>query len=208
MLQIGLEITTLAVLDFVQSLRHINIERRQESWFGFDSKLLQIFGVEIEVLLAQRTHTHQLHLTFQDVEKHGQLVEPGFSQKPPPLRYTVVVAELASHIKIIVFVYVSLQILGIGIHRTELKYVKLLPILAHTTQFHQWTIGVRLVVRLTFLLPDDTIAVVDVLLADDFETAIIQPTQDLGTWKDLPHLPSAEVVETACQCQFWAHPMP
>ena len=40
MLQIGLKIAPLIVLNLVQRLRHVNIERRQQSWFGLDSKFL------------------------------------------------------------------------------------------------------------------------------------------------------------------------
>ena len=136
MLQIGLQITTLAVLNLLQCFGHVDIEGGQQSRLGLDSQLLQIFRIKVEILLAQGTHPHQLHLPLKDIDKHGQLVEPGLAQEPAPLRHTVVVAELAAHIQVIVFVYVGLQILRIGIHRAELVHVEDLAVLAHTPQPH------------------------------------------------------------------------
>ena len=137
MLQIRLQITTLTVLDLFQGLGHVDIEGGQQSRLGLDSQLLQIFRIKVEILLAQRTHTHQLHLALKDIDKHGQLVEPGLAQKTSPLRDAIVITELATHIQIIVFVDVGLQILGIGIHRPELVDVELLTVLAHTLLLEQ-----------------------------------------------------------------------
>ena len=208
MLQIGLEITTLAVLDLVQSLGHVHIKRRQKARLGLNPQFLQLFGIEIEILLAQGPDAHNLHLSLQHIDEHRQLIEPGLAQESPPLRDAVIVAEFAAHIQVVVLVDVGLQVFGIGIHRAELEHIEFLPVLAHTAQLHQGTIGVRLVMRCTLLLPDDTIAVMDVLLADDLEAAIIQPAQDLGTREDLPHLLRTKIVETTRQPEFWAHPMP
>ena len=133
MLQIGLQITTLAVLDLLQGLWHVDIEWRQQSRLGLDSQLLQIFGIKVEILLAQRTNADQLHLPLQDIDKHRQLIKPGLAQETAPLRHAVVVAELTTHVQVVVLVDIGLQILGIGVHRPELVDVKLLAVLAHTS---------------------------------------------------------------------------
>ena len=131
MRQICLQITTLALLDFLQGLRHVDIERRQEAWLRFYPKFLYLFFVQIEILLTQRAHTYQFHLTLQDVDEHGQLVEPGLTQELSPLGDAIVVIELATHIQVVVLIDIGLQVLRIGIHGAELEHIELLPVLPY-----------------------------------------------------------------------------
>ena len=60
----------------------------------------------------------------------------------------------------------------------------------------------------TFLLRDDTIPVVDILLTHHIETTIIQPAQHLGPRENFSHFPSTEIIETTCQPYLWTHSMP
>ena len=131
MLQIGLKVTPLTVLNLVQSLRHIDIKRRQQPRFGFNPKFLQISCIKIKILLTQGSHPDQFHLPLQNVNKHRQLIQPGLAEEPAPLRHAVVVAELAAHIQIVVLVDVGLQVLGIGIHGAELEDIELLAVLPY-----------------------------------------------------------------------------
>lgn len=199
MLQIGLQITTLTLLDLVQSLRHVDIKRWQQARLGLDTKFLHLRTIQTEILTAQRSYPHELHLAFQDIEQHGQLVEPGLAQETAPARHTVVVAELAALVQVVVLVHIGLQVLGIGVHGAELVYVENLAVLAHPTQLHQGTIGVRLAMGLTLLLPDDTTTVVDVLLTHHLKTTIIEPTQNLWPREDLSLFLVAEIIETPRQ---------
>ena len=208
MLQICLQILPFTLLDFLKGLRHVDIERRQQSRFGLDAKLLQFRFIQIEILLTQWTHTHQFHLPLHHVDKHRQLVKPGPAQETSPLGDTVVIVELATHIKVVVLVDVCLKILRIGVHRPELKHVELLPTLPDAAQPNQWAIRMLVLAGLTFLLHNDTITVVDVLLTDHVETAIIKPAQHLGTREYFTHLFGTEIIKTTRQSQFRTHPMP
>lgn len=131
MLQISLQITAFALLDFLQGLRHIDIERWQETRLCFYPKFLYFFFIQIEILLAQRTYTYQFHLAFQDVEEHGELIEPSLAQELSPLGDAIVVIELATHIQVVVLIDIGLQVFRIGVHGAELEHIELLPVLPY-----------------------------------------------------------------------------
>lgn len=196
MFQIGLQITTLTLLDLVQRFRHIDIKRGQQTGLGLDAKFLHLRTIQIEILAAQRSNPNELHLPFQHIEQHGQLIEPSLTQETAPARHTVVVTELAALVQVVVLVHIGLQVLGIGVHGAELEHIEELAALAHPTQPHQRTIGVRLAMGFTLLLPDNTTTVVDILLAHHLKTTIIEPTQDLWPREDLPLFLVAEIIET------------
>ena len=208
MLLIGLQITAFAFLDLVKAIRHVDIERGQKTRFGLGPKLLHFFGIEIEILLAQGAHAHQFHLPLKDIDEHGQLVQPSLAQEPAPLRHAIIVTELATDVEVVVLVDISLEILRIGIHRPELEHVELLSVLADAAQLDKHPVGMLLLAGLAFLLGDNTIAIVDVLLADHVETTIIQSSEHLGAGKHLTHPASAEVIEPSRQAHLWADPMP
>lgn len=196
MLQIGLQIAPLTLLDLVQGFRHVDIKRGQQAWLGLDTKFLHLRTIQTEILATQRPNPNELHLALDKVEKHRQLVEPCLAQETTPTRHTVVVAELAALVQVIVLIDIGLQVLGIGVHGAELEHVENLAVLAYPTQPHQRAIGVRLAMGFTLLLPDDTTTVVDVLLTHHLKTAIIKPTQHLRSREDLPLFLVAKIVET------------
>lgn len=186
-LQIGLKILSFALLDFFECFWHVNIERGQQSWFCFYPKLLYFFGIQIKILLAQRSNTHQFHLAFQQIDEHGQLVEPSLAKETAPFGNAIIVIEFAAHIQIVVLVNVSLQILRIGVHSPELEHIERFPVLANPPQLYQSTILMVLGAGLTFLLGNHAIAVMDILLANHFKTTIIQSPQHFRTWKHFPY---------------------
>ncbi len=208
MLQISLAVLALTLLDLIEGLWHIDIERRQHAWPGLDAELLDLRTIQIKILLAQRTHTHQLHLSLEDVNEHGQLVEPQLTEYGAPAGDPVIVLELASIVKGIVLVNISLQVLGIGIHRPELVHPEELASLADTVQLDDRSVGVGVATRGLSLPSDDAIAVMDVLLRDNLEAAIIESTKDLGTGKHLALLAVDEIVETTGQAHLGTDTMP
>ena len=137
--------------------------------------------------------------TFKNIYEHRQLIKPSLTQKAAPLCDTIIVVELATHVKIVILVDIGLQVLRISIHRTELEYIELLAVFPYPSQPDEHPVCMLFHTRLTFLLCNHAITVVNILLADHLKTAVIQPAQHFGTREHFFHLFRAEIVKTACQ---------
>ena len=76
MLLILFAITPFALLNLVDGLGHVGIERRQHPRLALDAQLLDLGAIKAEILLAQRTDTHEFHLTLENIDEHRKLINP------------------------------------------------------------------------------------------------------------------------------------
>jgi len=62
--------------DLLDGFGFIDIIGGDEAGFVLDALLLQLGGIELEVLAAQGPHAEELHLAPHQVNQHGHLIEP------------------------------------------------------------------------------------------------------------------------------------
>ena len=77
-LVIGFDISLFRFLDLLQGLGGllVVIERREESRLDADVQRLHLRRIELEIRSAERPHAHEFHLPLEDVDEHGQFVQP------------------------------------------------------------------------------------------------------------------------------------
>ena len=182
MLQVGLDIAPLRLLDAFErfGLLFLVVQRRQQPRLCAGAQLLQFGCVEAEKLARQGPYPYQFHLTFQHVDDHRQLVEPGFAQERTHGVHPVVVVELACLVKLAVFIHIFLQIFAVGVHCAKLVYCDYLAVFAHTFQLgdgrrtrHTFGDGVLHLAR-----QHAELAVCRILI-QHFESGVVQPSQYL-----------------------------
>ena len=113
MLVIGFDISLFRFLNFFDGLGglFVVVERGQEARFHADVQLLHLRGVQAEILSAQRPYAHEFHLAFEDVDEHGQLVQPSAAELVSPVVDTIVTRELTALLQAFVLQDVGLEVL-------------------------------------------------------------------------------------------------
>ena len=96
------------------------VEGGQEPRLDADMQVLHLGRVKAEIMPAQRPYADELHLALEDVDEHRQLVEPELAEQPSPAVDAVVVGEFAAVLEPLVLKHVGLEVLRVGVHRTEL----------------------------------------------------------------------------------------
>ena len=177
---VGFDISSLGRLDILQGLGcfFVVVKRRQQARLHRNPQLLHLRRVHIEILAAEGTHAHELHLTLEEVDDHRQLIHPGFPEDPPPGVHPVVVGELPALLKALILQHIRLEILGIGIHRPELVHADDVALVAHARQFYQEA-GGRLIVpdRILDLLAQQIVLTTVETFVDDLEPRPIHPSE-------------------------------
>ena len=180
-LVIGFDISLFRFLNFFDGLGSlfVVIERGQEARLHADVKLLHLRGVQAEILSAQRPHAHEFHLAFEDVDEHGQLVQPSAAELVSPVVDTIVTRELTALLQAFVLQDVGLEVFRIGIHRAELVHADHLPLISNTIQFDEGTEGGVVVPDglAEFLAQDKILAVVETFV-DDLESGPVHSPQE------------------------------
>ena len=208
MLLVRLAIAAFAFLYFVKCLRQVRVVRREHARFVFDAYLLDLRPIKVEILLTQRPDTHQFHLSFEDVDKHGQLINPILSQPTTPSGNPVIIVKLTPSSQFVVIVDVCLQILGVSIHRPELIDQKMFPVLTYPIEFHDHAITWMIRCGLPPLLGNHAKTIMNIELRNHVEATIVKPTQHFRTRKYLSRFLGAPIVKPPRQANLGTKSMP
>ena len=179
-LVVGFDISLFRGLDVFDGLRglFVVIERGQEPRLYADVQFLHLRGVQAEILPAQRPHAHKFHLAFEDVDEHGQFVQPGAAELVAPIIDTIVARELAAFLQAFVLQDVGLEVFRIGIHRAELVHSDHLPLISYSVQFDEGTEGgVVIPDGFAELLSQDKILAVVEAFVHDLKTGPVHSSQ-------------------------------
>ena len=152
MLVVGFDISFLGGLHVFQCLRRflVIVEWGQESRFHADVQFLHFRGIQAEILPTERTYADQFHLALEDIDKHGQLVDPGFPEQTSPEIHPVVIGELATLLQTLMLQHIGLEVFRIAVHRPELIDADHLPLIPNAVQFHKHSAG-------GFVIPDGSL---------------------------------------------------
>lgn len=115
MFQICLNVAAFAFLDFLYIGWSIAIvvERRYQTWLYLYSELLHLGAVKAEVLAAERAHSHELDLPFEQIHNHRELIEPELPENPSPEIHPVVILELSAFLKPYVAIEIILYVFAV-----------------------------------------------------------------------------------------------
>ena len=210
-LVVGFDISFLRGLDVFDGLGRsfVVVERGQEPRLHADVQFLHLRRVHAEVLPTQGPHAYELHLSLEDVDDHGQLVNPGFPEQAAPEVHPVVVGELSTLLQPLVLQHVGLEILGVGVHSPELIHADHLSLVPHTVQFHQHAAG-RLVVPdgiLHFLAQKEVLTFV-ITLVDYLETGPIHTSEQFHAAVSAVLPVGNPHIEPAGQAELREHTVP
>ena len=112
-LVVRFDISLFRSLDILQGFGclFIVIEWREQAWLYAHMQLLHLRRIEAEILPTQRSHSYKFHLSLEDVDAHGQFVNPGTPEPSAPKIHPVVVRELPTLLQSLVLQDIRLQIL-------------------------------------------------------------------------------------------------
>ena len=181
-LKVSLNILSLGGLNLFESLRRgvFIVEWRQQTRFGTDTELLHFGRIEAKIMTRKRTHAHQLHLPLKYIKKHRELIEPNLSHESAYRVDTIIVSELSALVKILILIYIWLQILAIGVHGAELVYIDQFSSLADTNQLNKRRNGrVITIDRRPELGSDNEEFAIDELLVLDVKTGMVEASEEL-----------------------------
>ena len=211
MLEIGFDILFLRRLDFLQGFGRLFfvIERGQQARLYARAQFPHFRRVQAEIMTAQRPYAHEFHLSLEEIDEHGQFVDPSVAEPAAPEIHPVVVRELTALLQAFMFQHVGLQVLGIRIHGPKFVNADHFPVITHPAQLDEGTAGRVVVPDGGFDLPaqDKELPFMEALV-DDFETGPVHPAQQfhpaVGAVLSLrdPH------VEPAGPLEFRTHPVP
>ena len=179
---VGLDVAALGGLHVLERVRGLGliVEGGQETRLDARMQRLHLGRVEAEIVAAEGPHADQLHLAFQDVDRHRELVQPAPAHQFAPEVDAVVVGELAAVLQALVLQHVGLEVFGVGVHRAELIDTDHIAVPADAAEFDQRAAG-RVVVpdRGAELAPDDEEFALVEALVNDFESGPVHPAQQL-----------------------------
>lgn len=181
---VGLDVSFFRGLDIVQCLGGllVVVERREEPRFHAHVKVLHLRCVHPEILPAEGANTHELHLSLQEIDEHGQFIQPTLAELVPPIIDPVIVRELPAFLKAFVFQDVGLQILRIGVHRAKFVHTNHVSFVSHAVKFDKGAVcGIVVPDRGTELLSQNEILALMETLIHDFESGPIHPPQQFHT---------------------------
>ncbi len=183
-LVVGFDISLFRGLDVFDGLGglFVVIERGQEARFHADVQLLHLRGIQAEILPAERTHAHEFHLSFEDVDEHREFIDPTTAEFVTPVIDTIVTRELAALLQAFVLQDVGLEVFRIGVHRAELVHADHLPFIPDSVQFDEGAKGGIIVPDgfAELLAQDKEFSFVKTLV-NDFETSPVHSSQQFHT---------------------------
>jgi len=181
-LLVGEDVASLGGLNVFDGLgRHfVVVERGEQAGLDAEVKGLHLGGVEAEVVIAQRTYADELHIAANDVDEHGQFVEPILAQELSQTTHAIVGGEFATFLQAFVLVDVGLKVLGVGMHGAELVDADFFAVQAFATQTNEEAGGGMVVAYgLALLAGNDVELAVADFFAQDFEAGAIEFAQHL-----------------------------
>ena len=210
-LVVGFDISSLRGLDVFDGLGRglVIIERGQEPRLHTDVQFLHFRRVHAKILPAQGPYAHQFHLPLEDVDDHGQFVDPGLPEQATPEVHPIVVGELSALLQPLMLQHIGLEILRIGVHGPELIHADHLSLVPHTVQFYQHTAG-RLVVPdgiLHFLAQKEVLTFV-ITLVDYLETGPIHTSEQFHAAVSAVLPVGNPHIEPAGQAELREHTVP
>ena len=121
---VGFDISLFRGLNVFDGLGRyfVVVERGEEARLHADVQFLHFVGVHAEILPAQRTYSHQFHLALEDVDAHGEFVDPSAAKQTAPMVHPVIARELAALLQAFMLQNIGLKILRIREHRAELVH--------------------------------------------------------------------------------------
>lgn len=181
MLVVGFDISLFRGLDVFDGFGglFVVVERGQEPRFYADVQFLHFRGVQAEILPTQRPYAHEFHLAFEDVDEHGQLVQPGAAELVSPVIDAIVAREFATLLQSFMLQDIRLEIFRVRIHRAELVHTNHVSLISNTVQFDKGTKS-RIVVPDGFaelLSQDKEFSLVETLI-HDLETSPVHSSQE------------------------------
>ncbi len=200
---VGLQVAAFGFDDFVERFGHVAVERRDEPGLEAGPVFLNFFGIQVEVLPAERTHSHKFDVTLEVVPPHGHLIEPEFPQNPAPAGDAHVAVDLATVLQVVHSEHVVLQVFGIGMHGAELVDGERFPVLADALQADDEAVcGVHVVVRVADFSDGVPGEAVDFTVFERFEAAGDQASECFGQRNDAVFAFGDAEVEPFCDAEL------
>jgi len=177
------EIGVFVVLDFVQVFGsgELGVIGWDKAGFKPDASFLKIFAIEFEIVLAQGADPDDLHIALDDVDEHGQFIEPEFAEETAQGCDSEIVPEFSSFIQAVVVIHISLHIFGIGMHGSEFVNIKLLSVFSDSSQSYNRTISRMVIIKRSPDFPGFPVQEVSyVFLLQNLKPATIESAQCFG----------------------------
>jgi len=143
--EVGLEVFGLAGFDLLEGGWHVGVVWRDETRLYEDAELLELYGVKIVIVSAERAHADELEVAPEPVDDHRELVEPGLSQELAVPGDAEVVGELAAGSEVVVLVDVWLEVFRVWIHCPHLVDADYFAAVADSPEADQKAGGRRVV---------------------------------------------------------------
>src|SRR5690625_6248501 len=96
-----------------------------------DTQILKLPGIELKVVNTQRPYPHQLQISPEKVDKHGEFIHPIFTHPFPVRGISEIIVELSPLFELIFKINILLKIFRIGMHGTSAEHTSELQSRGH-----------------------------------------------------------------------------
>ena len=176
----GLQIIPFRLDDGLEVFGHIGIIGGNQSRFEFGAQILQIFGIETEIMFAEGTDPDQAEIALQKVDDLRPFIDPRLTEESAPAGDAKILKEFPPAIQPVLLEDIILQVFGVGVHGPEFIDIHHLTVVADTAQFDQGAVGrVFFQGRCFGPLGNKIEGIIDLFGGDNAEAAETKPAEDL-----------------------------
>src|SRR5690625_6337103 len=104
-----------------------------------DTQILKLPGIELKVVNTQRPYPHQLQISPEKVDKHGEFIHPIFTHPFPVRGISEIIVELSALFQLIFKIDILLKIFRIGMHGSQFKHIDDLSLFTHPFRSEEHT---------------------------------------------------------------------
>ena len=132
-------------------------------------------------MFTERAYTHQGEFPGEEIQELRQFINPEFTHDLAPGGDVEIVLELSAFLQVIGGMYVSLQILAVGMHGAELLHVDGFTVQAFTFEADQGAVtGIDVFPGFAAFAQDEVHLVVNFAFMDQVKAAEVKSAHDLG----------------------------